>query len=75
MYVISVTTAYVMFVYIRKYSNFTHPRKGGPGGKKFGMMDTTTGRHCMIGGVGEQVGCPSLQYTLNLCNMYFYVMC
>lgn len=33
---------------------FTHPRKGGKGGDKFSFKKTTTGRHCTLGGFGEQ---------------------
>lgn len=33
---------------------FSHPRRGGKGGEKYSFRSTTTGRHCMLGGFGEQ---------------------
>lgn len=34
--------------------DFIHPRRGGKGGTEFDTMSTTTGRHCTLGGCGEQ---------------------
>lgn len=36
------------------YGNYVQPRKGGKGGNKFDFMRTTTGRHCVLTGFGEQ---------------------
>ena len=36
-----------------RYSDYVQPRRFGRGGEKFGW-DTTTGRHCCLGGFGEQ---------------------
>ena len=38
----------------RRSQDFLHPRKGGKGGVKFQVRSTTTGRHCTLGGCGEQ---------------------
>mmetsp|Transcript_27364 Transcript_27364/g.45898 ORF Transcript_27364/g.45898 Transcript_27364/m.45898 type:complete len:1511 (+) Transcript_27364:125-4657(+) len=37
-----------------RYADYVQPRKGGKGGKKFIVHKTTTGRHCFLGGFGEQ---------------------
>jgi hypothetical protein len=37
-----------------KSLDHTNPRKGGPGGTPFHFSSTTTGRHCFLGGCGEQ---------------------
>lgn len=36
------------------YADYNHPRLGGLGGKEMNWLRTTTGRHCMTGGFGEQ---------------------
>lgn len=36
------------------HADYTKPRKGGKGGKKFEFWHTTTGRHCCLTGCGEQ---------------------
>lgn len=36
------------------FSNYVQPRRGGKGGTKFSFWHTTTGRHCYLGGLGEQ---------------------
>lgn len=38
----------------KKYADYVQPRKGGKGGTRFDYNETTTGRHCCIGGLGEQ---------------------
>lgn len=38
-----------------KYADYVQPRKGGKGGQKFDFYRTTTGRHCCLGGCGEQL--------------------
>ena len=38
----------------RRYADYVQPRRGGKGGEKFEFMNTTTGRHCFLGGCGEQ---------------------
>jgi hypothetical protein len=38
----------------KRYADFTNPRKGGKGGVVFNSSETTLGRHCCLGGVGEQ---------------------
>jgi hypothetical protein len=38
----------------RRYADYVQPRKGGKGGKTFNYTRTTTGRHCCLGGLGEQ---------------------
>lgn len=35
------------------YMNYNQPRQGGKGGSKFHFRQTTTGRHCCLGGCGE----------------------
>lgn len=37
------------------YSDYNHPRKGGLGGSLMPILRTSTGRHCMSTGWGEQV--------------------
>ena len=37
-----------------KFANFNQPRKGGNGGTRFELLNTTSGRHCYIDGCGEQ---------------------
>lgn len=37
------------------YADYNHPRLGGLGGTEMDWLRTTTGRHCMTGGLGEQV--------------------
>jgi hypothetical protein len=38
----------------KRYADYVQPRKGGKGGKIFNYLRTTTGRHCCLGGLGEQ---------------------
>ena len=38
----------------QRTADYLHPRKGGKGGEKFHIKSTTTGRHCMLNGFGEQ---------------------
>jgi hypothetical protein len=37
-----------------RYADYVQPRRGGKGGTKFEFVKTTTGRHCYLGGCGEQ---------------------
>lgn len=37
-----------------EFGNYAQPRKGGKGGVIFDYFKTTTGRHCCLGGLGEQ---------------------
>ena len=37
-----------------EYSNHYKPRRGGKGGSQFVFESTTSGRHCCLGGMGEQ---------------------
>lgn len=36
------------------YQDHVQPRRGGKGGQKYDFYNTTTGRHCCLGGLGEQ---------------------
>jgi hypothetical protein len=38
----------------RRSQDYLHPRKGGKGGARFRVSTTYTGRHCALGGCGEQ---------------------
>lgn len=38
-----------------KYADYVQPRKGGKGGEMYNFYKTTTGRHCCLGGCGEQL--------------------
>jgi hypothetical protein len=38
----------------RRSTDYLHPRKGGKGGARFQARSTYTGRHCSLGGCGEQ---------------------
>ena len=38
-----------------RFSDYVQPRKGGKGGSKFDFYKTTTGRHCCLGNLGEQL--------------------
>jgi hypothetical protein len=38
-----------------RFADYVQPRKGGKGGAQFGFWDTTTGRHCCLGNMGEQL--------------------
>lgn len=40
--------------YATLYADYNHPRLGGLGGKKMPWLRTSTGRHCVSGGWGEQ---------------------
>lgn len=42
------------WVSAKRSLDFMHPRRGGKGGVEFDTMATTTGRHCTLGGFGEQ---------------------
>ena len=37
------------------HADYYKPRRGGRGGKVFEFSNTTTGRHCCLSGVGEQM--------------------
>ena len=37
------------------FASFVNTRQGGAGGKKFNFYTVTTGRHCCLGGLGEQL--------------------
>lgn len=39
----------------RRFSDYMQPRRGGKGGVKYNFFSTTTGRHCFLGGLGEQL--------------------
>lgn len=39
----------------KKYADYVQPRKGGKSGQMFEFWKTTTGRHCCLGGCGEQL--------------------
>lgn len=39
----------------QRFADYVQPRKGGKGGSKFDFMNTTTGRHCCLGNMGEQL--------------------
>lgn len=39
----------------KRFSDFVQPRKGGKGGSKYNFWKTTTGRHCCLGNLGEQL--------------------
>lgn len=39
----------------RRYADYVQPRRGGKGGSKYDFCSTTTGRHCYLGGLGEQL--------------------
>jgi hypothetical protein len=41
--------------FAQKYAKQNHPRVGGKGGEVYPFLDTTTGRHCIVGGWGEQL--------------------
>lgn len=38
-----------------RFADYVQPRKGGKGGVKFDFSTTTTGRHCCLGNMGEQL--------------------
>ena len=41
--------------FAQKYAKQNHPRVGGKGGDLYPFLHTTTGRHCIVGGWGEQL--------------------
>jgi hypothetical protein len=38
-----------------RYADYVQPRRGGKGGDRFTFNNTTTGRHCCLGNLGEQL--------------------